>query len=211
MASSGSVLVANAPLDWSPRIAALASAGEPLLAADGGANHLARLGLRPSAVVGDLDSIKAKTRDWLGEGCMVHRPDQGRTDLDKAVEYAFDELDVTNLTVLAALGGRTDHEIGNLGLLSRLATGERLVFESDDQRVLAVSGEAELSACPGETWSFWTFDPSVQVRIGGVRWPVDGAALDPCKRPSISNLAIAETVSIQSTGGAVVVCRQVKS
>ena len=188
----------------------MAASAAPLLAADGGANHLARIGLRPTAVVGDLDSIRPGTRAWLGEEIMVDRPDQDRTDLDKALEYAFNELGIRSLKVLAALGGRTDHDLGNLGLLARLAMGERLVFEALDQTVLAVAGDASLAAIPGEAWSFWTFDPSVQVTVEGVQWPVTGAALDACKRPSISNQATAEKINIRSTGGAVVVCRQVK-
>jgi thiamine pyrophosphokinase len=203
----GALLVANAPLRWSSQLAAKAAAARPLLAADGGANHLSRLGLRPTAVVGDLDSISAETRTWLGEDCMVHQPDQDRTDLDKALEYAFDVAGVTHLTVLAALGGRIDHDLGNLGLLVRLAMGERLVFEDVDQRVLAVAGEISLQAHPGETWSFWTFDPTVHVTIEGVRWPVAGAALDVSRRPSISNEATTDEIRIRATGGAVVVTR----
>ena len=211
MTDRRALMVANAPLHWHPRLASLAASAEPLLAADGGANHLARLGLRPTAVVGDLDSIRAETRAWLGEEIMVHRPSQDRTDLDKALEYAYGEVGVEQLTVLAALGGRTDHDQGNLGLLVKLAMGERLVFEGVDQRVLAVDGEATLTARPGETWSFWTFDPSVQVSIEGVRWPVEGAALDVSSKPSISNEATADEIRIRTIGGAVVVSRQVKS
>ena len=206
----GAMLVANAPLRWHPRLASMAASAQPLLAADGGANHLARLGLRPTAVLGDLDSVSPDTRAWLGEDCMVDRPDQDRTDLDKALEYAFDELGIKNLTVLAALGGRTDHDLGNLGLLARLAMGERLIFEAADQTVLAIASEISLAAIPGETWSFWTFDPAVRVTVEGVRWPIAGAALDASNRPSISNEAIAEEVRICASGGAVVVTRQFK-
>jgi thiamine pyrophosphokinase len=127
--------------------------------------------------------------------------------VDKALEYAFDVAGVTHLTVLAALGGRIDHDLGNLGLLVRLAMGERLVFEDVDQRVLAVAGEISLQAHPGETWSFWTFDPTVHVTIEGVRWPVAGAALDVSRRPSISNEATTDEIRIRATGGAVVVTR----
>jgi len=201
------LLVANAPLKWSPKLAEMAASADPLFAADGGANHLARLGLRPAAVIGDLDSISTDTRRWLGEDRMVHQPEQDRTDLDKALEYAFDTIGVTELVVLAALGGRTDHDVGNLGLLARLATGERLVFESEDDRVLAVAGEASLAARPGETWSFWTFDPSVRVTVDGVRWPVEDTAIDVGNRPSMSNEATSNEIRIRSTGGSVVVCR----
>lgn len=205
------VLVANAPLKWSPKLAAMAASADPLLAADGGANHLARLGLRPRAVIGDLDSISAATRAWLGEDCMVHRPEQDRTDLDKALEYALDKLGIGDVTVLAALGGRTDHDLGNLGLLAGLAMGERLRFESEDERVLAIAGEASLTADPGEIWSFWTFDPSVRVTVDGVRWPLENAAIDAGGQPSISNQATSNEIRIRATNGAVIAFRRYRS
>ena len=207
MAEGSPLLVANAPLSWTPRLAALAAAAVPLLAADGGANHLARLGLRPAAVIGDLDSISPETRAWLGEALLVERPDQDRTDLDKALEYAFDDLGVDRLTVLAAVGGRLDHDLGNLGLLARLAMGEKLIFEDAGHRILAVAGEAELVAQPGETWSFWTYDPSVRVTVDGVRWPIEDATVDAGGGPSISNEAVGDLVRVHATRGAVVVMR----
>lgn len=201
------VLVANAPLRWTSKLAEMAAEAQPLLAADGGANHLARIGLKPTEVIGDLDSIADQTRTWIGEERMVHRPDPDRSDLDKALSYAFFEIGLTDLTVLAALGGRTDHDLGNLGLLARFRLGERLVFEDDEQRVLSVAGAASLSSRPGETWSFWTFDPSVLVTLEGVRWPVERTPLDVGSRPSVSNEAVADRVRIQAEGGAVVVVR----
>lgn len=205
------LLVASAPLRWTARLAEMAAEARPLLAADGGADNLARLGLRPTAVVGDLDSISPKSRAWLGEACIVHRPDQNRTDLDKALEYAFGDLGLDRLTVLAALGGRTDHDLGNLGLLARLALGENLVFEAADQTVQAVEGEASLAANPGETWSFWTFDPSVRVTVQGVRWPLKKADIAAAGNPSISNEAVDDHIRIHAIGGSVVVTRRYSS
>jgi thiamine pyrophosphokinase len=207
MPPSHALLVANGAIRWTGELAAMAAAAEPLLAADGGANRLGRLGLRPVAVIGDLDSIAPGTRAWLGEERMVHRPDQNRTDLDKAVEYALDELGVGRLTVLGATGGRIDHAVGNLGLLARRALGADLVFAAADHRVVAVTGELALEAVEGEIWSFFTFDPGVRVTLGGVRWPVDGLALDVGAAPSISNRASADRVTVHATGGAVVVVR----
>ncbi len=208
MTKDAPLLVASAPLAWTTTLAALAADSKPLLAADGGANHIARIGLRPDAVIGDFDSVSPSTRAWLGEEPFVHRPDQDRTDLDKAVEYAFGELGLDRLTVLAALGGRPDHDLGNLGLLARMAVGEKLVFLGSDHRTLAVTGELSIKARPGETWSFWTYDPSVRVTVEGVRWPIERAAIDPAGRPSISNEAIQNEVRILAEGGAVIVMRQ---
>jgi len=208
MARENAVLVANAPLRWTPRLTALAASADLLLAADGGANHLARIGLRPAAVIGDLDSISESTRSWLGEELMIERPDQDRTDLDKALEYALDNLKVRDFTVLGATGGRVDHDLGNLSLLARLGLGTRLQFEGDSHRLLATRGELRLESFPGETWSFWTYDPKTRVTVEGVRWPINNAAIDAGGRPSISNEAIQNEVCVRAEGGAVIVLRQ---
>lgn len=207
MVSGKALMVAGAPFRWGRMTAAMASGATILLAADGGANHLARLGLKPMAVIGDLDSINDPTRRWIGEERMVHRPDQNRTDLDKALEYAFDDLGIDRLEVLAALGGRIDHDLGNLGLLARLGMGESLVFKGDDLIALAVRGEACLPAEVGEIWSFWTYDPDVRVTITGVRWPLENAPIDAAGRPSVSNEATEKTVHIRAERGSVVVYR----
>lgn len=207
MQNHRAVLVANGPVHWTERLAALAAAAEPLLAADGGANQLGRIGLKPAAVVGDLDSISPGIRAFVGEDRLVHRPDQERPDLEKALEYAFDELGLSRLTVLGATGGRLDHALVNLGLLARRALGDDLVFLAPDLRVVAVRGEAALEAVPGETWSFVAFDPAVRVDLDGVRWPVVSAPFDLPGRPSISNRAAADAITIRAAGGAVVAMR----
>ncbi len=201
------VLVANAPLEWTPRLAALAAAADPLLAADGGGDHLARIGLAPSALIGDLDSVSPATLSWLGPERVLARPDQDHTDLEKALEHAFGELGLEQLTVLAALGGRVDHDTGNLGLLAALARGEDLVFEGESWRVLAVTGTVELESVPGETWSFWTYDPRVRVTLEGVYWPVTQAPLAAGEHPSISNRATGSRVRVTAPEGAVIVMR----
>jgi thiamine pyrophosphokinase len=201
------LVVANGPVVWTPELASLAAAAEPLLAADGGANHLARIGLKPRSVIGDLDSIAGGTRAWLGEERMVHRPDQDLPDLDKALDFAFDELALNRLTVLGATGGRLDHAAVNLGILARRRLGEDLVFLGADHRVVGVAGEAALTAVPGEIWSFFTFDPAVRVSLDGVRWPLEDQPLDLGRRPSISNRATADQVTINSRGGTVIALR----
>lgn len=207
MPTSTPLLVANGPFRWTEELSALAAGARLLLAADGGANHLGRIGLRPTAVIGDLDSITPGIRAFIGEERMIHRPDQDRTDLDKALAYAFDELELEELTVLGATGGRLDHAVGNLGLLARRAMGARLRILAHDHQVVAVAGEISLPAAPGETWSFFTFDPAVRVTLEGVKWPVTRVALDPPGRPSISNEAAADRVVVRADGGAVVITR----
>jgi len=208
MSDVPAVLVANGAVRWTPALVELAAAGRPLVAADGGANRLAEVGLRPAAVVGDLDSIRPGVRRFVGEERVVERPDQDRTDLDKALEWLLDERRVPATAVLGWAGDRVDHTVGNLGLLARRALGPALRYVGDGEELLGCAGEVRLPAVPGETWSFWTFDPAVRVSLAGVRWPVERAALDLPGRPSISNLAVADAVEVRAEGGVVLVCRR---
>ena len=145
------VLVLNGDLSWTKYLADLVRNAPLLLAADGGANTLARLGVCPDAVVGDLDSINPGTRTWIGDERLVHRPDQQRTDFEKGLAFAFEESGVDRLFVLGALGGRLDHTIGNLGVLARQTLGPDLVLITESERVLATSASLDLEAIPGET------------------------------------------------------------
>jgi len=202
-----SVLVLNGDLKWTEGLEGLVHEAPVVLAADGGANALARLGLRPDAVIGDLDSIDADTRSWIGEERLHHRPNQDQTDFQKALAFAFGDLEIDRLTVLGALGGRLDHTVGNISVLARQARGPGLILVSENEQVLATTQPIELESSPGETWSFWAFDPGVQVTLRGVRWPVEKTRLTVGDRPSISNEATGTRVQVVPHGGAVIVYR----
>ncbi len=207
MAQPTPVLVLNGDLQWTEGLARLAREAPLVLAADGGANALARLGLRPGAVIGDLDSVDADTRSWIGEERLIHRPAQDTTDFEKALVFAFEDSSVDRLIVLGALGGRLDHTIGNLGVLARHARGSGLMLVSEREQVVATARPIELESRPGETWSFWAFDPSVRVTLQGVRWPLENAPLTLGDRPSISNEATDTLVRVKPTGGTVIAYR----
>lgn len=208
MTAPTALVVANGSVRWTPATYRLAAAAVPLVAADGGANHLARVGLAPAVVIGDLDSIAPETRAWLGEGRILERADQDRTDLDKTLEWVLTETGAGAVAVLGWSGDRVDHTLGNLGLLARLARGPGLRFLAPGASVIAVAGHAALPAAAGETWSFWSFDPAVRVTLAGVRWPLEAAPVDLGGRPSISNLATADVVEVTALGGPVLVRRQ---
>lgn len=93
-----------------------------LIAADGGARHLKRLGLTPDVLLGDFDSIDEATARFYQEmdveRIVVPRR-KNETDAELAVTRARaygakHGVPLPDLCVVGALGGRLDHEWGTL-------------------------------------------------------------------------------------------------
>jgi thiamine pyrophosphokinase len=202
------VIVANAPWRWSEGFVRLVRQAEVVLAADGGANHLARIGVTPDAVVGDLDSLRPEVRAWLGEGRLVARPDQEWTDLHKTLAYAFDERGAKKVTVLAATGGGLDHALENLGLLARWASRGPLEAWDESFRIVPVLSRACLESAPGQRVSLLPLGRCSAVRTAGLRWGLAGEPLDLLGHTGVCNLAEADEIEVECTGGALLVFLQ---
>ncbi|XP_021609004.1 thiamine pyrophosphokinase 1 isoform X1 [Manihot esculenta] len=124
------------------------------LCADGGANRVydempllvphedaldVRHRYKPDLIKGDMDSVRTEVLDFytsLGTMVVDESHDQDTTDLHKCISHIRDftpDLDKSNLCVLVAgaLGGRFDHEAGNINVLCRFST-MRIILISDD-------------------------------------------------------------------------------
>ncbi|MGQ9495459.1 MAG: thiamine diphosphokinase [Thermoanaerobaculaceae bacterium] len=198
------VVVANAPFRFWPEAFSLVRRAPLLLAADGGANHLAALGVRPHFVVGDFDSLEPSVRAWVGEARLVSRPDQDHTDLEKTLEFAL-EQGARSITVLAATGGRLDHALENLAILGRFADRAACEIWDREQRILPVSKEALFQVKKGATVSLMPLGKALRVWTQGLHWPLHGEPLDLLSRTGLSNRAVASEILVKVEGGVLLV------
>ena len=83
-------------------------------------------GIRPDLILGDFDSISGE----LPEDIEIKRfkPEKDFTDLELAIRTAV-ESEFTELEIIGGMGGRLDHTVANLQLLSHYNTYfEKLVM-----------------------------------------------------------------------------------
>ncbi len=85
-----------------------------ILCADGGLRVARELGITPTTLIGDYDSMEQPE----GEVLVVLPREKDMTDTEAALDLAI-ENGATEIIVLGGLGGRFDHSMGNLGLLCR--------------------------------------------------------------------------------------------
>lgn len=199
------VVIANAPWRWTAELVRVVRAAPLVVAADGGANHLARIGVRPEAVVGDLDSVRVETRRWLGEERMVLVAEQDTTDLHKALDWAVRGRGATRVTVLAALGGRADHALENLAVVARWSPRAAIAVRESGLLAIPVSDRIALATTPEQTVSLLPLGRCGGVTTRGLHWELTGEPLELLGRTSVSNRARGDSIEVAVAGGALIV------
>lgn len=184
-----------------------------VVAADGGAAWLDRVGHRPDLLVGDLDSADPALVERLArDGTAVerHPADKDASDTELAIAAAR-ERGATEIVVVGALGGiRLDHELANLLLLADAGvTGDvplRIVRGGTTVRHLGGGGRLTLDGGAGRTVSLLPLGgDAIGVTTHGLRWPLVGATLRVGRSRGLSNEVVAAPASVSLERGALLV------
>ncbi len=180
---------------------------QPILACDGAAQRLVEQGFRPSAVIGDFDTLsrfyaskKDIERHFQG-ATILHQACQETTDFEKAMLHARTQpLDVVDCFGL--FGQAFDHSYYNLMLFQKYAPtlpltlihthhqGTQWGFYIDHPILFEVESKAIFSFLPLK---------DTQVKTHGLTWDLD-TTLSPVGGASIRNRAKGTHVEINSQG-----------
>ena len=159
------------------------------LCADGGANTARRLGVQPSAIVGDFDSVTPETLAHFARVPQIRDEDQERTDTEKAIDYALAQGAPERITLLGASAGRLDHVVGHLAILRKYAGRARLVLEDEEARAYVITGDTKLTIPAGTTVSFFAVGAPVEnLTTENLRFPLVNRTLELGAQDSISNV-----------------------
>ncbi len=174
-----------------------------IICADGGLTPALAAGITPDLLVGDFDSY----RGVLPAVETVRLPAaKDYTDSHEAL-FAGLERGFCRFRLLGALGGRLDHTLANLALLSFLeqrgAAGE-ICSETHRIRLLK-NGSLTLPAW-GKYFSILPVNgPARGVTLTGTRWRLEQATLDPAMPISVSNEQLEDAVTLSVADGALLV------
>ncbi|MBT3322151.1 MAG: thiamine diphosphokinase [Anaerolineae bacterium] len=171
-----------------------------IIAVDGGTRHALNLGLVPSVIIGDLDSVDLT---GLDETKIIQYPaDKDETDLELALEYAIN-AGYEQIRLIGALGGRLDQTLGNLSLLTDESyAGVDLRIDDGVEEAFFICDQAQIHVRIGDLVSLIPWgNPVTGICTEGLRWQLSNESLYPHKTRGISNEAIAALIHIQIEDG----------
>ncbi|XP_044972942.1 thiamine pyrophosphokinase 3 isoform X2 [Hordeum vulgare subsp. vulgare] len=166
---------------------------------------------KPDVIKGDMDSVRPEVKEYysnLGTKIVDQSHDQDTTDLHKCVAFITDKSpgpDKSNLCilVLGALGGRFDHEMGNINVL-HLFPNIKIVLLSDDclifllPRTHSHNIHIERSVEGPHCGLIPIGTPSTSTTTTGLRWNLDNAHMSFGGLISTSNIVDEDQVMVTS-------------
>lgn len=183
-----------------PWIKRLAKEADFVLAADGGADAALAAGVRPDAVIGDLDSVSSRAREILKDIPFIRVSRQDNTDFEKALDWLvrqnFDEC-----VVAGAAGKRLDFALGNFLCAFLYLPRLRVTFKGDGWTVHPLARGIKFSARKGARLSLIALSTCRGVTLKGLKYRLKDADLQAGRMTGLSNKISAKRSEIAFKSG----------
>lgn len=165
---SKALLICNGekPGPWLKR---LSKEADFVLAADGGADAALAAGLRPDAVIGDLDSVSPRARQTLKDAPFIHVKRQDNTDFEKALDWLVQQK-FDAVTVAGAAGKRLDFTVGNFLCVYPYLSRIKIIFKGNGWTVYPLVESLSFSARKGARLSLLPLAPCRGVTLKGLKY-----------------------------------------
>ena len=175
-----------------------------IVAADGGAKKALSWHFFPRFIIGDFDSITDETRKKLPDAQFIQRPSQELNDLEKALQFC-QKQSVTQLTILGFGGGRLDHTLNNLSVLSRYDNFFDLRIYDAHSEIFLVRDEWHFSGEINQLISLIPLGKVDGVKTNGLAFPLNNESLHFGQREGLSNYIVSNPIAVHIRNGLLVV------
>ena len=166
-----------------------------IICTDGSADKLEEYGIPPKIIIGDFDSAKIVHKK--SEALWIERPDQNKTDLEKAFEWCLSK-NIKKIILLGAGGIREDHMLGNLFVVSKFSDLFEIEVITNHSTIFCIKGSKTIEAKIGQQISIVAAENVERITVTGLKYSLTNEPLSPSSR-AISNEAIREKFSIECT------------
>ena len=179
--------------------------GDLIIAADCGLQNATRMGVVPTVVLGDFDSLP-KSAEIPEDAEILQVPaEKDETDTQLAVSLAISR-GAKDIVIIGGIGGRLDHTVSNLAILEDL--DRRMIhglMVSGYNRARFLRNNSTLIPRSGYNYfGILAADPVVKgVSAEGVKYPLKKAKLERYNQYAVSNEIVGNCALIDVRRGGV--------
>ena len=189
----GLIISSGTITDYS-RLESVVRESDFIISADGGMDHMMKIGRLPDLLLGDLDSISQDALKYIEEKNIPIQkfPSiKDGTDTDLAMEYLI-EKNVDEIIFAGVTGSRQDHTMANIFLLNRLKEkGIKGKIVDDNNTIYLVDDYLELEYIENSFISIIPItEDGIEVTLEGFFYNLDKRKIKFGSTCGVSNIMV---------------------
>ena len=174
------------------------------IAADGGFAYFEKMGMEPDVLLGDFDSLELVPRH---KNLIRHSPVKDDTDMALAAAYG-ENRGFRRFMLYGGLGGRLDHTMANLQLLTSLSRKGYAAWLSGEGSIITAVTDGRLvfdASASGMVSVFCAGERAEGVCERGLKYSLDHAVLTCERGLGVSNEFTGQEAEIEVERGTLLV------
>jgi len=176
--------------------------GIPLIAADGAALSLYKMGILADKVIGDMDSFySTNLSDKFEKSNIIFDPDQESNDFEKTLKYCK-ENNFENVLVVGIHGGEYEHSLNNWSVFIRYSKSLNLVLYDKKRYGISIDENIRISTEINEIISLIP-NSYAKLKTENLVWELDEEYLELGKREGARNKSNGGSVGIKIIEGSI--------
>ena len=175
---------------------------EEIIAVDSGVEHLFKLSLDPTTLIGDLDSISKKSLDEVtknGVKILAFDSKKDQTDFELALNY-LDEAEKSKVYIIGGESGEIDHLISIFLLIPSKSFSENIIWLYGDKRII-FRQKLELNIKKLTKFSIIPLSDLTNLSIDGAEWNLDNKDIQFGETLTLRNNTNEEQLNIRCDKG----------
>ena len=175
---------------------------EEIIAVDSGVEHLFKLSLDPTTLIGDLDSISKKSLNELkksGVKILAFNSKKDQTDFELALNY-LEEAEKSKVYIIGGESGEIDHLISIFLLIPSRSFFQNIIWLYGDKRII-FRQKLELNIKKLTKFSIIPLSDLTNLSIDGAEWNLDKKDIQFGETLTLRNITNEEQLSIKCDKG----------
>ena len=175
---------------------------EEIIAVDSGVEHLFKLSLDPTTLIGDLDSISKKSLDEVkknGVKILAFNSNKDQTDFELALNY-LEETEKSKVYIIGGESGEIDHLISIFLLIPSKSFFENIIWLYGDKRII-FRQKLELNIKKLTKFSIIPLSDLTNLSIDGAEWNLDNKNIQFGETLTLRNVTNEEQLNIRCDKG----------